>query len=293
MRQRWSHAVVLTGSLCAQTHIPYVAACGGIGATAVIAALYELRSSARQPSERVRLLRWIGVSCALLALVWMPPLVDQLRNKPGNLSVLFHYFAKPPSEALGIREAIPLVLNRLDAWFIVAEQLVRPEGLGRFVAIPTPEPWRGGVGLVLWAGCAAVSVRGRNRSLLSLHAVVATGVAVAIVAISRVFGAAWPYLMYWVWSVGVLLLAACGATLGSAALRRLGEASGCARMRSQRGLPSRSSQHVPCATPSERPQSAQARDTGRDSSSARSCRPRSAPCMRPALGLGAVRCAMW
>ena len=74
--------------------------------------------------------------------------------------------------------------------------------------------FRSGVLVVaLWVVCAAAAWRMRHRSLLTLHAVLASVVLLEVLSMARIFGKVWYYLTLWAWAVTVAVVLACMATL--------------------------------------------------------------------------------
>lgn len=72
-------ALVISGSFVAQTHLSYVGLVGMIGAWAAVVTVVSIKRS-RPPS----LVPHIAAGIAALVL-WIPPLIDQVRGEPGNL----------------------------------------------------------------------------------------------------------------------------------------------------------------------------------------------------------------
>ena len=195
--------LVVAASYCAQTHVPYL----GLGVGMVVLGLI---AAARQRAWRS--IAWgIGIG----AVLWLPPVADQLTNEPGNLRRLADHFGSPPEAALGVSEALRLALRHLDVWGGFAGQLT---GTGTFVEATSA--WRGAVTLVVWVVAAAVAWRHGPPALRSLHVVVGAGLVLGFVSMARIFGRPWFYLMLWAWGVTALLA---GAVLWSAVvwLRRV------------------------------------------------------------------------
>jgi hypothetical protein len=205
---------VLAGSMCAQTHVSYVGQVGGMTALVVggVAARAVLGRRSR-PDETRRLLRWLAASAAFGLVLWLPPIVEQLTNDPGNMSVIIESFRHPIDTATGLSRAWDLVLRLGNP-----VSLLRPGE-----RLPTGGP-RGTVALlVMWAVAAAGAVRLRDRRLLGLHAVVGAALVLAVVSISRIFGPIWIYLAYWLKGTIMLTLGAVVATAlvaAAAALER-------------------------------------------------------------------------
>lgn len=198
---------VLSGSLCAQTHVPYLVLCLGLGAFAAGMLLLDAR---RRPEERRRTLAWVLGAVALGALLWAPPTLDQLTEDPGNYRLLLDHFGSPPEEPIGLRRAGTEVLEHFDLGHLVVDQ-VRDPGLlargelGRFAVAP-----RGALLLVAWAAVAALTWRRSPRALQALHLIIGVSTVLAWYSISRVFGVVWYYLMLWLWAVALLAVVALG-----------------------------------------------------------------------------------
>lgn len=222
---------VAAASLCAQTHVPYVAVTGGIGAVTVAAVvgrfvLARRRSpsaSAAPPDARptpIRPGRWLVAAAGTGLLLWVPPVVDQVVHEPGNLSILVDHFSDPPEENIGLRQSAHYVLPRLDAWHLIVVGSAHPGTYVDVLSGPGPTEARGGATLALWLVAAGAAVAMRHRRLLALHGVIAVGVVVALVALSRIFGMAWPYLMHWAFALSALMALAILWTAGALVLRR-------------------------------------------------------------------------
>ena len=196
---------VLAGSFCAQTHVPYLVLSLGAGAVAVVAAVVHARRG--DAATRRSILRWTGAAAGAGVLAWLPPVIDQLRHRPGNLSILVDYFTKTPANepTVGLRDAIPYVAKHLDVFHLSVDQLAHPGLLVANDPHRHVEEWRGLVVLLVWLVAVGVAIRLRNRPLLLLHLV--TGVAFVLVtaATSRIYGIVWYYLLLSIWTVALLM----------------------------------------------------------------------------------------
>ena len=205
--------LVVAASYCAQTHVPYL----GLGVGMVVLGMAAVAWQARRASsaERRARVRSVVWALAIGAVLWLPPVADQLTNEPGNLRRLADHFGSPPEAALGISESLRLALRHLDVWSGLAGQLT---GTGAFV--DTTSQWRGAVTLLVWAVAAAVAWRHGPPALRALHVVVGAGLLLGFVSMARIFGRPWFYLTLWAWGVTALLA---GAVLWSAVvwLRRV------------------------------------------------------------------------
>jgi hypothetical protein len=203
---------VVAASIAAQTHVPYLALSLGFGALAVAAAV---RTTRRDRSGW----RWIAAAVALGVVLWAPPLIDQLTRDPGNLSILLEHFGDPPEEAVGLGTGIELTIQHLD----LGDLLAGDDGVLERATAGTTGPIAVGlVVLVGWLVSVAAALRLRRRSLLHLHAVVAAGLLLAAVSISRIFGSLWWYLMLWAWGVALVLALAVGWTVAEVVRSRRG-----------------------------------------------------------------------
>jgi hypothetical protein len=187
--------LVVAGSLCAQTHVPYLVPCGGLTIIAVIVA-------ARDPAGR----RNVGIAIAIGAVLWLPPLIDQLINDPGNVRALLDHFGDPPEPVLGAVDGARLGLRHLDVWAGFAGFTGDLEGAGRFVS--PASTWRGAAMLAVWLGSVVVAWRTGPSMLRRLHAVVAAALLLGLVSMVRIFGLPWYYLTLWAWGTATLAVGA-------------------------------------------------------------------------------------
>lgn len=82
-------AVVFAGSFLAQTHVSLVPFVGVLAGVGLLAAFVRSRD------DRRSLIRWIGVSAGLFLLLWLLPLVEQVRHgAEGNLAQLARFFSE-------------------------------------------------------------------------------------------------------------------------------------------------------------------------------------------------------
>jgi hypothetical protein len=208
------HAMVVVvaaaGSLCAQTHMPYLGLCLGMGGVCILGFVHTWF---RQPLARGRLRRAGLWAVAVVAVTWSPVILDQVRHTPGNLSMLNSYFRNPPEPPVGMIEGVRLLLRHLDIIRIVRGAA---GGDGFLVASGfrldgTILP--GVAFLVMWAVAAVVAARMRHRMLVALHIVLAAALALATISMGRIFGKVWYYLTLWMWSVTLVMVAAVCWTL--------------------------------------------------------------------------------
>jgi hypothetical protein len=204
--------VAAAGSLCAQTHVPYLPLALGMTGVAFVGAGWQWW---RQPDQRPRVVRATVWSVAVAGVMWLPVLIDQLKNDPGNVRMLVRHFSSPPVDepVVGLAEGVRLVLRHLD---VVRVARLAVHGDEYFVRAGYRLDGGIAVGLAvlaLWAGSVVLAWRLRHRALLALHAVVAASLLFATASISRIFGKVWYYLTLWLWGTTVLLVVATLATV--------------------------------------------------------------------------------
>lgn len=201
--------VVVAGSLCAQTHVSYVALCGGLG---VLVLVHLVRRGRSDEAGRRGMARWAGVALGLLVLLWLPPLVEEVTGDPGNLSVLVSNFAHPDEDTAGWKAAGDMWISYLDVPELLADHDVDQVWALRGSRVP------GVVLLAAWAASAVVAWRLRDREpeLARLHVVVAVALVCALVALSRILGLLVYWVVLWMWGVTALVLLAIAWTVAVA-----------------------------------------------------------------------------
>ncbi|MCU1430374.1 MAG: hypothetical protein JWL83_4374 [Actinomycetia bacterium] len=195
--------VAVAGSFCMQTHVSYIAPVGGLAALSMVWTVIYARSHRAEPDVRRRVARSAALAVGLGVLAWVPPVVEQITSSNGNLSQLWDYFRSPPQASIGGRQGLELLLSHLDPWGLVVGQHGVTGAL-----IP------GTLLLIAWAVCAVLSLRTTARSLQRLHLVLAVALVLELVALSRIFGDVFFYLMLWSFAITALLIVAIGWTIG-------------------------------------------------------------------------------
>jgi hypothetical protein len=215
---------VVAGTFCAQTHIPYLGLVVGVGGcTAAVLAwrAWRSRGDDGEPDRRRRLLRWALPCLGLLALLWLPPVLDQVINDRGNLSLIEENFTRgedpathEPYEYVGLRHAAEAYMGNLDPTkLFVDHQDSKATAEGHLFNAPAL------LMLAAWAGAVVVAFRKRYRDLLTLHAILGVALALGLFSISRIFDLLWYYLLLWSWGLKVLILLATAWTF----VRALGD----------------------------------------------------------------------
>ena len=206
---------VVAGSLCAQTHLPYVGLVGGLALVVLISLVVGHRWASGDAATRRRIGRWGAGSALLGAVLWLPVVIQQAGGDPGNLTVIVESFRHPQEPAIGYGEGWSILVRHLD--------VVRLVGVGS----GNGTAWMGAALVVVWAASAVVAVRLRARDLVALHLVVGMTLVLGLVNAANILGIPWDYLSLWAYGTATLAAVAVVATaarlLAPALERRLGD----------------------------------------------------------------------
>ncbi|MGQ0805131.1 MAG: hypothetical protein ACT4PI_14875 [Actinomycetota bacterium] len=208
---------VFAASFCGQTHIPYLGPSVALVALAVgVAAVRGYRGPPDRDARR-HFLRWALIAAGVGVVAWLPPVLDQFTATRGNFTVLWEHFSDPPEDPVGIGDGARLLLVHLNPWTLLFDRVVTdtPQTTTNGSSLP------GFAFLIVWAGSVAAAWRLRLRSLLRLDLVLGVALVLAAIAISRIFGFVWYYLMLWVWGITALMILATLWTVGALVADRL------------------------------------------------------------------------
>jgi hypothetical protein len=191
------------GTFLVQTHVSYgfttvtVLAAGLVGA----AITRWRRRTADEHRERVRWWRRMtGVTVVVLAVLWLPVVIQQLTSDDGNLAALVRFFRDHGREH-----------SYGDAWHVLASQLsVWPDWLrGSIVrniysgALDLSGPTPVAVAALLLIGAAVITWRCAQDGF-RFDVMVGLAVIAGFVSVSRIVGEIFPYLLIWTWALGML-----------------------------------------------------------------------------------------
>ena len=225
---------VIFGALVAQSHVAAVSTIVSTGALALGAFLVGARRRRARPndawldrSERRHLL----IASALLLVLFIPPLVEQLTAPVGNLTkiVVFFLHREAPLEPLGVAArhwttALSWMPDRILSLSLLEEGYIplgmrwdpMPSGLtttARNIAF---------LQVTMTVLCGAIAFRRRDFTSLWLITFGAVASVVALSALSAIVGPSYHYLVFWTTAassvtwIGVLstiLSATCAASL--------------------------------------------------------------------------------
>jgi hypothetical protein len=141
--------------------------------------------------------RTIGWSAVVLAVCWLPVLVDQILGT-GNLGDLARYFAGGSVEpSAGWSKAAGVMAKEVGG---LAPWLGGDERGSAFNGgLVTTTAGTMLVPVVAFAGALVIAVRRRARSAVRLQVLVLASMAVGFVSVARITGPVFAYLVRWLW----------------------------------------------------------------------------------------------
>jgi hypothetical protein len=208
------------GTFCIQTHIGYASLVPPLALAAlawVVVATVRHGEGSESGVARAALVRSGAVSLAVLGVLWLPPVIDQLRGT-GNLERIWDFFVAGEGEAHtlgeGVRSIAPQLALRPE-WVTGNASLNPFSGEPDFSGgIPLP------VLLVPIALAALVWWRRRHGAALRLLALSGLAGVLSVVAISRTLGPLYHYRLGWTRLVAVTAVIAVGWALWTVAAER-------------------------------------------------------------------------
>jgi len=176
-----------------------VALLGGAGLVWVVTLLSD-RFGGRVPPERTRASRWRAramavVGAVVLVLMWLPPVLQQMANHPGNLTLIYRFFMTGQSG-----QPLTAALWSVAAAFGVV--VLGPGEIMRSVLGGAPAHAAAAVAtsvvtVAVSVGLVAVGAVQRSRFALGIGGMVAVGCAATVVAVAHVVGFIFGYLVIW------------------------------------------------------------------------------------------------
>jgi hypothetical protein len=164
------------------------------------------------PSVAARGRAWLIVGALALVIIWIPPVIQQFTNHPGNITLIARFFfASHPTHGLSS-----------GLWSVVAVNSVLLYGTSIVFApaVPLGTPLaHAGVVLVITVLVLVVglvlNVSRRHRFGTALAAASLVGFVVGIASATRVVGPVWGYLMLWALGLPLLALFSLGTAVST------------------------------------------------------------------------------
>jgi hypothetical protein len=198
-------AAAVVGSFLVQTHLGYAP----VTAAVAIAALWEWRRRRDVRAEWPRLQKRLAVTAVLLFVMWLPPLVEQIRESPGNMTLIarflgwsrtLHTFAEVSGAMVGPLASVPL---RLATLLVPSTSDNRSSGSGTLVLLL----------VALLPLARSVAARRGDAPARVLSTLGLTSLVVAYWSVFSIRGEIFDYLVLWVAAAGFLGWAALSAVV--------------------------------------------------------------------------------
>lgn len=186
-------ALVIVGSFAVQSHI----GCALPVAVLILAGAVALALRAVRGPGRHRDRRTASVALIAALVCWIPPIVEQLIHRPGNLRLIVDFLRTPPLPTIGLADGARIVCRFLSIpgnWVRGAEPTFIDSGID---TSGWAVPWA----LVALAAATWWAWRRRWRSELVACVLAGGLVIVGTIAASRVVGTPSPYLLRWMWPI--------------------------------------------------------------------------------------------
>lgn len=199
--------VALVASFCAQTHVGYIpiaaalVAWGLVGALATMARPPEPVTDARSQRRTARNAAFVTV--VLLAVMWTPPIIDQVTDR-GNLNAARIYFTRA-APTRGFDTAARVVGEEFTLtpdWLFGREPPVA-------LSVEPPSATRTPLPFLAAAFLAVLFVtwRRQDRAVRQLAVGMVILGTVSILALARTPGLLYDYRLRWLWLVGAMTAA--------------------------------------------------------------------------------------
>jgi hypothetical protein len=195
--------VAVVGSYVVQTDVGTTPLIGAMAVVSVIGYLIQVLmrrgrgGKVDRPPGRLAAATLAVIGVVVAGVAWIPPLVQQFRGRPGNLSALYDFFTSPASEAkYGSTHTLSA------AWAVVANSTTTvPWGNVSSTATMTTASAGRQWTVVVWAGLAVVGMvwAGWRRRWFGfgLSLTVLAGLAVSVFSAERIVGPIGNYLGFW------------------------------------------------------------------------------------------------
>ncbi len=193
--------LVLVGSFAVQTHVGLAPGVAMAFAFAAVVGVWRQRrrGAALTPDERRSVRRVVLVSGAVGFLVWLPPLIEQLTSREGNLTLLYQFFSKPGSPhpiGQGLQHTALQATLMLRSVFEPVS-LLDDAHQGLAVALV--------MSAVALVGAVLVARKVRATDVVVLMGLVVIQLGVGVYAVTRIAGPIQFYLVQWISAVGFVL----------------------------------------------------------------------------------------
>jgi hypothetical protein len=186
----------VTGSFAVQAHVGVAVAVLLIAATAAAIRV----GATRRESPKASLAIPVG-TLVLTAVLWSPPLWQQLTEKPGNFAQIARFFfGKNADPALGWTAAVGIAAREFGPW----GSWTGYEPLGLVRDIEAMPPLLLVVPIVTLGMTVLLALRWHDGLMLRLAILVASGLVATLYSYSHVHGVPYGYLLVWPRAIAML-----------------------------------------------------------------------------------------
>ncbi len=203
-------ALAFVTSFVAQTNVALVPVSAAVVLTCVVLLYRRLvLGEHRSLVSAMTITRGPLAMAAIVSLVlWAPPLIEQIRSRPGNLGLLLAFFTDPSHRG-------QVAIDAWRAWADSLSQFLRSTPVVPWGTVFMPTSgwpatlWAGGIVGLLY-GTRNTNVSRENPLLHSLAILVVVASLVALWSCTRIEDAINGYSVFWIASLGVLGVAVLG-----------------------------------------------------------------------------------
>jgi hypothetical protein len=205
---RWALPfAALVATFCVQTHVGYLPLALPVLAwgAAWLVAVELKRTSGRSTVDRLwPFLPVAAITVVVLGLAWTPPLVQQVRDDPGNLTELVRYFRESDEPMPTAAEALRAVVGQFSS---VPQWITGDTDVDPFTSEPrllrtNPVP----VLLVPFAIGWFLLWRRSERAGARLAATLVVALVAGVLSVARTLGPAFAYRLRWTWLLGMMAI---------------------------------------------------------------------------------------
>jgi hypothetical protein len=194
-------AAAALASWLVQVHVMYAALTAPL---VVLGALWLVVVTwrAAEPGRMARLWWGAGAAVAVVAVMWAPPLWDQVL-RTGNLGRVVDYFRESDEPVHTLADGGRIVFGQLSTppdWLTGTRRTI---GYGGETTLLRTTLWP--VLLLPFAAALILAWRRRYDAVLRLGVVTAVALVVGVVAVSRTLGLMHEYRLLWTWITGMLV----------------------------------------------------------------------------------------
>jgi hypothetical protein len=194
-------------SFCVQTHVGYAPLATPLlvwgAGSLVVRAVRARRDAGEEPKQPYRVLvRASVVAAAVLIVMWLPAIIQQFLDSPGNLTEVVRYFRHPNDPTHSLAQGYRVVSGQfgLSPQWLTGHVDVIPFSGEPYLLYSAPLPLL----LIPLAVALLAFWRWRYAKAMRLGAVLVGALIVGVFSVARIAGPAYAYRLQWTWFLGTL-----------------------------------------------------------------------------------------